>query len=69
MMKEKSEFVIMAEIIDKLKDKYYEKLEKKGYDGAYFPIRITIWETDMEFKPLRKLIEIDEREINQTEVE
>ena len=62
-MTEKSEFIIVSEILEKIKDKYYELLVEKGYDGAYFPIRITIWEAETEtFKPFKKLVEIDDRE-------
>ena len=62
-MTEESEFILVSRIIEKLKDEYYKQLEESGWDGAYFPIRITVWEVDTEtFKPFKKLVEIDDRE-------
>ena len=62
-MTEKSEFMTVSEIIEKLKNEYYKQLEKGNWDGAYFPIRITVWEVETEtLKPFKKLAEIDDRE-------
>jgi hypothetical protein len=65
---EESEFVTIARVIDKVKEVYDLELEKLGVDGAYYPVRITVWLTDENFKPLKKLVEIDERECDSEEV-
>ena len=63
-MPEESEFVTFAKVVDKTKKYYSNLVDKLGLDGAYYPVRITVWEVDSTtFKPLKKLIEMDEREI------
>lgn len=64
-MAEKSEFLTLARIVDKVKEAYRKELEKQGVEGACYPIRITVWVTSEaeHFRPVKKLIEIDEREI------
>lgn len=57
-----SEFVMFAKILDKVKKKYHSELEKRNIDAAYYPIVVTIWLADENFKPFKKVIEIDERE-------
>lgn len=56
--KGESEIIIFAKIIKKMIDVCEKECEKLGIDRAYYPIRITVWTTDEDFKPIRKLIEV-----------
>jgi hypothetical protein len=60
MMEKKgeSEIIIFAKMIKKMLDVYEKECEKLGIDRAYYPIRITVWATDDNFKPIMKIIEV-----------
>jgi hypothetical protein len=59
---EESEFLIFAKIIDKLKQLYSKECQKEGIEEGYYPIVITVYKADIEtFKPIKKIVEIDER--------
>ena len=62
-MPEKSEFLTMAEILERLKKQYHKELGKVNIDSSYYPIRLTVWRADENFIPVRKLVEVDEREL------
>jgi hypothetical protein len=60
----KKDFVEISKIIYELKEEFSKRLEKElGNDPSYYPIRITVWVTNENFVPVKKLVEIDEREI------
>lgn len=56
---EESELIVFAKIVKKMLDVYEKECEKLHIERAYYPIRITVWTTDENFKPIRKLIEVN----------
>ena len=58
------EFEQVCKAVWKAKKKFEEVMKKHGHDLAYYPLRITVWETDENFKPFKKINEIDDRELS-----
>ena len=60
---EETEFIKIAKVAEKAKEFFYKQLKTEyNLEGAYYPIQLIVWLTNDDFEPIKKLVEIDERE-------